>query len=59
MCIDLLHSYLGLAALAVMREPELRSIDPTLCISVRAREEFEQREATREAERRSESLDGT
>ena len=39
--LDILHSYLGLAALASMRDPELRSIDPMLCISVRARETFE------------------
>jgi len=38
---DILHSYLGLAALAVMKEPGLRSIDPTLCISVSAREHLE------------------
>ncbi|KAL9099117.1 MAG: hypothetical protein Q9163_005343 [Psora crenata] len=37
---DILHSYLGLAALATMREPELRSIDPTLSVSMRAREDF-------------------
>ncbi|KAL9131840.1 MAG: hypothetical protein Q9217_000286, partial [Psora testacea] len=40
---DILHSYLGLAALATIHEPELRSTDPTLCISMRAREDFEQR----------------
>lgn len=40
--IDILHSYLGLATLATMREPDLRSLDPTLCISVSAREVFEQ-----------------
>ncbi|KAI9872239.1 MAG: hypothetical protein M1830_001875, partial [Pleopsidium flavum] len=38
---DLLHSYFGLAALACMKEPELRSIDPTFCISVHAREHLE------------------
>ncbi|MCJ1405034.1 hypothetical protein MMC11_008260 [Xylographa trunciseda] len=38
---DILHSYLGLAALAAMKEPGLRSIDPTLCISVSAREHLE------------------
>ena len=37
-----MHSYLGLAALAVMRHPELRSIDSGLCMSVSAREHFEQ-----------------
>ena len=39
--IDLLHSYMGLAALACMREPGLKSIDPALCISVSAREHLE------------------
>ena len=38
---DILHSYLGLAALAVMKEPGLKSLDPTLCISVSAREHLE------------------
>ncbi|MCJ1474673.1 hypothetical protein MMC13_003333 [Lambiella insularis] len=38
---DILHSYLGLAALAVIKEPGLRSIDATLCISVSAREHLE------------------
>ncbi|MCJ1386008.1 Geranylgeranyl transferase type-1 subunit beta [Xylographa soralifera] len=38
---DILHSYLGLAALAAMKEPGLRSIDPTLCISLSAREHLE------------------
>ena len=37
----MLHSYLGLAALAVMKEPGLKSLDPTLCISVSAREHLE------------------
>ena len=31
-----------------MRDPELRSIDPTLCISIRAKEEFEAREIAAE-----------
>lgn len=35
---DILHSYLGLAALAAMRESELRTIDPMLCFSVSARD---------------------
>ncbi|EFW99891.1 geranylgeranyl transferase type 1 beta subunit [Grosmannia clavigera kw1407] len=30
---DLYHSYLGLAALATMGEPSLKSFDPVLCIS--------------------------
>lgn len=40
---DIMHSYLGLAALASMREPLLKSVDPTLCLSVDARERFESR----------------
>jgi len=38
---DILHSYLGLAGLATMREPGLKSLDPTLCISVSACEHLE------------------
>ncbi|MCJ1253144.1 hypothetical protein MMC24_000951 [Lignoscripta atroalba] len=38
---DIMHSYLGLAALAIMKEPGLKSIDPALCISVSAREHLE------------------
>ncbi|KAA6416322.1 MAG: hypothetical protein FRX48_01042 [Lasallia pustulata] len=38
---DLLHSYMGLAALACMREPGLKRIDPALCLSVSAREHLE------------------
>ncbi|KAI9781410.1 MAG: hypothetical protein M1839_006004 [Geoglossum umbratile] len=34
---DILHSYLGLAALSIMEEPGLLSLDPTMCITVRAR----------------------
>ncbi|RMD44288.1 hypothetical protein DV735_g880, partial [Chaetothyriales sp. CBS 134920] len=30
---DLMHSYLGLAALAVMREEGLKPLDPALCVS--------------------------
>ena len=39
---DILHSYLALAALAVMKHQELKSIDSMLCVSVSAREHFEQ-----------------
>ena len=39
--IDIMHSYLGLAALAIMKEPGLKSLDPTLCISLSAREHLE------------------
>ncbi|KAH0543503.1 hypothetical protein FGG08_002171 [Glutinoglossum americanum] len=34
---DILHSYLGLAALSTMEEPGLSILDPTMCITVRAR----------------------
>ena len=40
-CTDLLHSYLGLAALSTMREPDLKDVDSTLCISVDAKEWLE------------------
>lgn len=39
---DILHSYLGLAALSILDDPYLRPIDPTLCISIRAKENFEE-----------------
>ena len=42
---DVMHSYLGLAALAAMKHPGLRSIDMRLCMSVSAREHFEQNTA--------------
>ncbi|KAI5820804.1 terpenoid cyclases/protein prenyltransferase alpha-alpha toroid [Pyronema omphalodes] len=35
---DILHSFLGLAALALMREEGLNSLDPALCISMQAKE---------------------
>ena len=47
---DILHSCLGLAALATMRDPDLRTIDPMLCVSVRAREAFEARKTIVESE---------
>jgi hypothetical protein len=34
---DILHSYLGLAALSTMQEPGLFTLDPTMCFTVRAR----------------------
>ena len=40
---DIMHSYLGLAALAAMRDPQLKSFDPALCLSVCAREQLEGR----------------
>lgn len=36
--VDIYHSYLGLAALATMKEPGLKDFDPELCISIQARE---------------------
>ena len=36
---DIMHSYLGLAALAAMREPGLKSLDSALCLSISAREQ--------------------
>ena len=41
MHLDILHSSLSLAALATMHDPDLKSIDPTLCISISARENVE------------------
>lgn len=35
---DIYHSYLGLAALAVMEEPGINSLDPVLCISTQQKE---------------------
>ena len=35
---DILHSYLGLAALSLMGEPGVKSLDPCLCISNEAKE---------------------
>ncbi|CCU78869.1 putative geranylgeranyltransferase type I beta subunit [Blumeria hordei DH14] len=32
--VDIYHSYLGLAALALMREPGLKALDPALCVSL-------------------------
>ena len=36
--LDILHSYLGLAALSIINEPGLKKIDSALCISVDAKE---------------------
>ena len=47
--IDILHSHHGLVSLAIIREPDLKSIDPTLCISVSAKENFEQQMVAGEA----------
>ena len=42
MFIDILHSYLGLAALSLMKEPGLKTVDPVMCISLGAREYLDQ-----------------
>jgi geranylgeranyl transferase type-1 subunit beta len=36
--IDIYHSYLGLAALAIMKDPCLKSFDSALCVSMQQRE---------------------
>lgn len=36
--VDIYHSYLGLAALAIMKEPGIKQLDPILCISVEQKE---------------------
>jgi len=38
---DIYHSYLGLAALATMKEPGLKEFDPVLCISKQQRENID------------------
>jgi geranylgeranyl transferase type-1 subunit beta len=38
---DLYHSYLGLATLAMMKEPGLKKLDPVLCASTETREKME------------------
>jgi geranylgeranyl transferase type-1 subunit beta len=37
---DIYHSSLGLAALATMKEPGLKELDPALCISIEQREKI-------------------
>jgi geranylgeranyl transferase type-1 subunit beta len=37
---DIYHSYLGLAALATMKEPVLKTFDPGLCISIEQRDKI-------------------
>ena len=36
--VDIYHSYLGLATLAMMEEPEIKPLDPLLCISTQQRD---------------------
>ncbi len=38
--LDIYHSYLGLVALSVMKEPGLKPVDSALCISVQQREQI-------------------
>ncbi|KAL8658481.1 MAG: hypothetical protein Q9226_000975 [Calogaya cf. arnoldii] len=38
---DIMHSCLGLAGLAGMGEPDLRSYDPSLCLSMKAKQRLE------------------
>jgi geranylgeranyl transferase type-1 subunit beta len=38
---DIYHSSLGLAALAIIREPGLKILDPVLCISIDHREKMD------------------
>ena len=37
---DIYHSSLGLAALAAMKEPSLKTLDPVLCISIEQRDKI-------------------
>jgi geranylgeranyl transferase type-1 subunit beta len=39
---DIYHSYLGLAALATMKEPGIKPLDPALCISAQQREKIDE-----------------
>lgn len=36
--VDILHSFLGLGALALVREEGLNRLDPALCVSMQAKE---------------------
>jgi geranylgeranyl transferase type-1 subunit beta len=38
---DLYHSYLGLATLAMMKEPGIKEVDPVLCASIETKERME------------------
>ncbi|KAH8602740.1 terpenoid cyclases/protein prenyltransferase alpha-alpha toroid [Bisporella sp. PMI_857] len=38
---DIYHSYLGLAALAIMGDPDLKKLDPVLCVSCEQRQKIE------------------
>lgn len=43
---DIYHSYLGLAALAVMKEPGIKPLDSALCVSKQQRAKFTQQRTT-------------
>ena len=43
---DIYHSYLGLAALAVMKEPGIKPLDSALCVSKQQRERITQQRQT-------------
>ena len=38
MLIDIYHSYLGLATLAIMKEPGIKPLDSALCVSIQQKE---------------------
>jgi geranylgeranyl transferase type-1 subunit beta len=41
MLLDIYHSYLGLAALAIMKEPGLKPFDSALCVGAQQKEMIE------------------
>jgi geranylgeranyl transferase type-1 subunit beta len=41
MLSDIYHSYLGLAALAIMKEPGVKSFDSALCVGAKQKEIIE------------------
>jgi len=46
---DIYHSYLGLATLAILKEPGLKPVDPAICISIQARQNIEKQIASIDA----------
>jgi geranylgeranyl transferase type-1 subunit beta len=38
---DIFHSYLGLASLSLVEEPDIKAVDASLCISIDARSHIE------------------
>jgi geranylgeranyl transferase type-1 subunit beta len=53
---DIYHSYLGLAALALMNEPSLLPLEPAPCISKRACEHLKSLSWRKNQERETETL---